>query len=324
METIELLQILDNVLDGFDNKSNLKYHLLKEQIENKILIIKNFICYGFPVLNYTNQEQLEILYCLKFAGKIADIDNMINNIIINIYESSGYQLLLTNIPTKAETQTIVNEDTGDTGDTIKHIEPVNSERVYDTLEVYVGEDNIESVFQVSNDTYLAKFQLDNDALQLANLINNKMIENNIISAKYIVQIANCKDSMYMDEGMVYVESDCEKYEKEFKDIEMSNLLNETEPYKLNDYEYNYIEPLTPSKSIENIESLEKPVEYIIDDIDDIDDTSGINANNGVHTIVNDDPKWQVYKHKSLFSVLINNIVGSISNKIYAISRYFRK
>ena len=37
--------------------------------------------YGFPVLNYTNQEQLEILYCLKFAGKIADIDNMINNII---------------------------------------------------------------------------------------------------------------------------------------------------------------------------------------------------------------------------------------------------
>ena len=98
METIEILQLLDNVLDGFDNKSNLKYHLLKEQIENKILIIKNFICYGFPVLNYTHQEQLEILYCLKFAGKIADIDTMIDNILNNIYESSGYQLLLTNIP----------------------------------------------------------------------------------------------------------------------------------------------------------------------------------------------------------------------------------
>lgn len=335
METIELLQLLDNVLDGFDNKSNLKYHLLKEQIENKILIIKNFMYYGFPVLNYTHQEQLDILYCLRFAGKIADIDNMINNILNNIYESSGYQLLLTNIPTKAETQTIGDEDIVDTVDTIYTIEPINSERVYDTLEFYSGKDNIESVLQISDDTYVAKFQLDSDAIKIAKIIDNNMISNNIIGAKYIVQIANFKDSMYMDDSMICVESDCDKYENEFKNefknIEPFNLLTKTEPYKIDEYEYeyeyNYIEPLTPSKSIENIESLEKPVEYNINDIDDIDDTSDINANNevrGAKAIDTEASTWQVYERKSLLGVLFNNIVGSISNKIYAISRYFQK
>ena len=130
MEVIELLQVLDNVLDGFDNKSNIKYQLLKEQIENKISIIKHFIYYGFPVLNYTNQEQLDILYCLKFAGKIADIDNMINDIVKNIYESSGYQVLLSNIPT------IVSDIFSEDNTT------VNAERMYDTLEVYPSGQNI--------------------------------------------------------------------------------------------------------------------------------------------------------------------------------------
>ena len=192
MEVIELLQVLDNVLDGFDNKSNIKYQLLKEQIENKISIIKHFIYYGFPVLNYTNQEQLDILYCLKFAGKIADIDNMINDILKNIYESSGYQVLLSNIPTIVSN--IFSEDNT----------TVNAERMYDTLEVYVGEDNIESVFQVSADTYLAKFQLDSEAKRIVNLIDNKMIGNNIIVVQYMAQILNFNDSIYMDGSMIYV------------------------------------------------------------------------------------------------------------------------
>lgn len=307
MEIIELLQVLDNVLDGFDNKSNIKYHLLKEQIENKISIIKHFIYYGFPVLNYTNQEQLDILYYLKFAGKIADIDNMINDILKNIYESSGYQVLLSNIPT------IVSDIlSGD--NTI-----VTAERMYDTLEVYVGEDNIESVFQVSSNTYLAKFQLDSEAKQIVNLIDNKMIGNNIILVQYMAQIENFKDSIYMDESMIYVESDCEKYEKEFKDIELLNLLDETEietEPKLND-EYKYIEPLTPSKSIENIKSIEKPVEYIIDDIDETSDIEVSKGAQGASVPLVDDG-WKVYEKKSLIGTLFNNI----SNKFYTISRYF--
>ena len=316
METIELLQILDNVLDEFDNKSNLKYHLLKEQIENKILIIKNLICYGFPVLNYTHQEQLEILYCLKFAGKIADIDNMIDNILNNIYESSGYQLLLTNIPTNAETRSIkdtvdtVDAEDANAKDSIGITEPVNAERMYDTLEVYIGEDNIESVFRVSSDIYLAKFQLDSDAVQIANLINNKMIENNIINVKYIAQIANFKDSMYIDDSIMYVETECDKYEKEFKDIEILDLL--TEP-KSND-EYKYIEPIISSNSIENIESLDKPVEYKIDDIN-------INKDVREASVARDDT-FVVYERKSLIGVLFTNIVGSISNKFNTIYRYF--
>ena len=318
MEVIELLQVLDNVLDGFDNKSNIKYHLLKEQIENKISIIKHFIYYGFPVLNYTNQEQLDILYCLKFAGKIADIDNIINDILKNIYESSGYQVLLSNIPT------IVSDILS--GDNIT----VTAERMYDTLEVYVGEDNIESVFQVSSNIYLAKFQLDSEAKQIVNLIDNKMIGNNIILVQYMAQIENFKDSTYMDESMIYVESDCEKYEKEFKDIELLNLLavteTETEP-KLND-DYKYIEPLTPSKSIENIESIEKPVEYIIDDIDETSDIEVSKGFKGVEAPLAESPLaealvddgFKVYEHKSLLATLFNNI----SNKFYNISKYFRK
>ena len=313
METIEILQLLDNVLDGFDNKSNLKYHLLKEQIENKILIIKNFIWYGFPVLNYTHQEQLDILYCLKFAGKIADIDNMIDNILNNIYESSGYQLLLTNIPTNAETRSIEDTvDAEDSKDSIGITEPVNAERICDTLEVYVGEHNIESIFQVSSDIYLAKLQLDDDAKHIASSLDNKMIETNIIGAKYITQIANFKDSMYMDDSIIYVETDCDKYEKEFKDIEILDLL--TEP-KSND-EYKYIEPVMSSNPIENIESLDKPVEYKIDDIN-------INKEVREASVARDDG-FVVYERKSLISVIFNNIVGSISNKFYAISRYFRK
>ena len=309
MEVIELLQVLDNVLDGFDNKSNIKYQLLKEQIENKISIIKHFIYYGFPVLNYTNQEQLDILYCLKFAGKIADIDNMINDILKNIYESSGYQVLLSNIPTIVSN--IFSEDNT----------TVNAERMYDTLEVYVGEDNIESVFQVSSDTYLAKFQLDSEAKRIVNLIDNKMIGNNIIVVQYMAQILNFNDSIYMDGSMIYVESDCEKYEKEFKDIELLNVLaeteikTETEP-KLND-DYKYIEPLTPSKSIENIKSIEKPVEYIIDDIDDTSDIEVSKGVKGAEAPLADDG-WKVYEKKSLIGTLFNNI----SNKFYTISRYF--
>ena len=313
MEIIELLQVLDNVLDGFDNKSNIKYHLLKEQIENKISIIKHFIYYGFPVLNYTNQEQLDILYCLKFAGKIADIDNMINDILKNIYESSGYQVLLSNIPT------IVSDILSGDNTT------VTAERMYDTLEVYVGEDNIESVFQVSSNIYLAKFQLDSEAKQIVNLIDNKMIGNNIILVQYMAQIENFKDSIYMDESMIYVESDCEKYEKEFKDIELLNLLDETEietetetetEPKLND-EYKYIEPLTPSKSIENIKSIEKTVEYIIDDIDETSDIEVSKGAQGASVPLVDDG-WKVYEKKSLIGTLFNNI----SNKFYTISRYF--
>ena len=307
MEVIELLQVLDNVLDGFDNKSNIKYHLLKEQIENKISIIKQFIYYGFPVLNYTNQEQLDILYYLKFAGKIADIDNMINDILKNIYESSGDQVLLSNIPT------IVSDILSGDNTT------VTAERMYDTLEVYVGEDNIESVFQVSSNTYLAKFQLDSEAKQIVNLIDNKMIGNNIILVQYMAQIENFKDSTYMDESMIYVESDCEKYEKEFKDIELLNLLDETEietEPKLND-EYKYIEPLTPSKSIENIKSIEKPVEYIIDDIDETSDIEVSKGAQGASVPLVDDG-WKVYEKKSLIGTLFNNI----SNKFYTISRYF--
>ena len=348
MEVIELLQVLDNVLDGFDNKSNIKYHLLKEQIENKISIIKHFIYYGFPVLNYTNQEQLDILYYLKFAGKIADIDNMINDIIKNIYESSGYQVLLKNIPTKAKLQTTVDNSSTSNLDTIEY---VNAERIYDTIELYVGEDNIESVFQVSSDTYLAKFQLDSEAKRIVNLIDNKMIENNFILVQYMAQIENFKDSIYMDESMIYVETDCEKYEKEFKDIELLNFVdllecNNTQnidnidiyPEPKNNYTYIGTPDSVYASSLEQILipiiDLNKPVKYKIDDIDE--DSSflekprqNIDINKGARgaeALVAEAPLaddgWQVYENKSLIGVLFTNIVGSISNKFYTISRYF--
>ena len=377
MEVIELLQVLDNVLDVFDNKSNIKYHLLKEQIENKISIIKHFIYYGFPVLNYTNQEQLDILYYLKFAGKIADIDNMINDIIKNIYESSGYQVLLKNIPTKAKLQTTVDNSSTSNLDTI---EDVNAERMYDTLEIYVGEDNIESVFQVSSDTYLAKFQLDSEAKRIVNLIDNKMIENNFILVQYMAQIENFKDSIYMDESMIYVESDCEKYEKEFKDIEFKdiellNLLDcentqnidniDTYPEPKNDYTYIGTPESIYTSLLEQIPipiiDLNKPIKYNIDDIDEdnsflekprqssflekahqssflekphqssflekprqnIDINKGFKgASAPLAEAPLADDGWQVYEKKSLIGVLFNNIVGSISNKFYTISRYF--
>ena len=161
--------------------------------------------------------------------------------------------------------------------------------------------------------------MDSEAKQIVNLIDNKMIGNNIILVQYMAQIENFKDSIYMDESMIYVESDCEKYEKEFKDIELLNLLDETETEtepKLND-EYKYIEPLTSSKSIENIKSIEKPVEYIIDDIDETSDIEVSKGAQGAEAPLVDDA-WKVYEKKSLIGTLFNNI----SNKFYTISRYF--
>ena len=59
METIEILQLLDNVLDGFDNKSNLKYHLLKEQIENKILMKGKYVVVGVANIDiYTGKTNI--------------------------------------------------------------------------------------------------------------------------------------------------------------------------------------------------------------------------------------------------------------------------
>jgi hypothetical protein len=311
METIELLQILDDTLDFFENRSASKYKLLKEEIEHKISILKNFIYFEFPVLNYSNKEQLDIFYYLKYNSSINDVNNMIDNIIYNIYESSGYQLLLSNIPT--------------TSFTIKgeKIDVVTPETVNDTLELFVGEDNIESVFQVSSNIYIVKFQLDNDAKLISKLINNNMIENNIIEAKYIVQIENFKDSTYMDESMIFIESESDKYEKEFKyiefkdidikDMEMSNIINNENQNENQNETSNF------NSSSEQIpipsSFLEKPRQ----NIEINKGFKGAEAPLAEAPLV--DNGWDVYERKSLIGTLFNNIVNSISNTF---SKYFSK
>jgi len=100
-------------------------------------------------------------------------------IIFEIFRYSGYNILLSNIPTLAEP--IIQNVSSLGGNLIA----VNSEVIFDTVEYYIGLDTVDNVFQVSEYSYLVKIKDLDNCTKLCDLINQMEINNNIIKVEYL-------------------------------------------------------------------------------------------------------------------------------------------
>ena len=180
--------------------------IIKDKILKKIELIKVLSNNNIDVLNYNNEKIENLLNILQsINNKLMSVkknhiklntqlNNILGSVIHNAYISSGYHVLLSNIPSLAKYR--INNK----------INLVDSETIYDTIIHYIGnEANNQSnnepgdgsgnigflkVIQIDTDKYLAKFRNINDAKLLCNLINKMMIETNIINSVLLEKIDN--------------------------------------------------------------------------------------------------------------------------------------
>ena len=158
---------------------------IKDKVCKKIEIIKVLSNSNIDILNYNNEKREQLFNILnsinyklmsvqKKQNKLTSKLNTILGIIIhNAYISTGYQVLLSNIP-KIAKQVIDNK-----------INNIDDESIFDTIEYYIGNNTVLSIIQIDTDKYLAKFKDINDAEKLCNLIHNMLIETNIIRVEML-------------------------------------------------------------------------------------------------------------------------------------------
>ena len=158
---------------------------IKDKVCKKIEIIKVLSNSNIDILNYNNEKREQLFNILnsinyklmsvqKKQNKLTSKLNTILGIIIhNAYISTGYQVLLSNIP-KIAKQLIDNK-----------INNIDDESIFDTIEYYIGNNTVLSIIQIDTDKYLAKFKDINDAEKLCNLIHNMLIEKNIIRVEML-------------------------------------------------------------------------------------------------------------------------------------------
>jgi hypothetical protein len=107
-----------------------------------------------------------------------NLDKLLGDIIHNIYINSGFQLLLSNFPNEGETQN---------GKTVS----IDTDVIIDTLEEFIGEDNIIQIFYLPYNKYLCKVRKNDDARYIQYRLNNMIINDKQIIIDYIdPQISN--------------------------------------------------------------------------------------------------------------------------------------
>jgi hypothetical protein len=183
----DLLTIVDDItLISINN--NL---FIKDKIVKKIDLIKQLSTTTIDILNYnTHKKEGLFKYLNTITQKLSttkknynQLNNKLNiilgNIIHNAYLTSGYQVLLSNIPERADQ--LYNKTTID----------IDAESIYDTIEVYTGSDTVLSVIKINNNTYLAKLKDINDARYVCSIIHNMQIEKNIIKVEMLENLEHC-------------------------------------------------------------------------------------------------------------------------------------
>jgi len=180
-ENCEKLNIL---IEKFNNAIDINTFLIKEKIKNKLEIIKQLRIFGFSMLNYDKETSKNIID--KWA-KIDESNNIVlyndninkilGSIIHNIYEHSGYQVLISNVP---EYGIVKNTNA---------YEKIDSTVIYDTITQFDSDSNTDTkvlnVFQMSQASYLIKFNDNNFAKYICKLLNYMLIDKNIIKVDYI-------------------------------------------------------------------------------------------------------------------------------------------
>ena len=170
---------LDILLEKFSNHIDLNIFLIKEKIKNKLEIIKHLRTFGFSILNYdkdTGKGIIDKLNKINENDNIAiyndNLNKILGGIIHNIYEHSEYQILMSNVPEYGVVKTTNIYD------------KITCNIIYDTIIHYGGNCNVLDIFQTSRSSYLIKFEDNNDAKYISNLLDKTLIDKNVIKVDY--------------------------------------------------------------------------------------------------------------------------------------------
>ena len=164
---------------------------IKNKVKKKIELIKKISKNDIDILNYNNKKKEGLFnYLNSLTTKFTTVKknyNQLNNklntilceIIHNAYLTSGYQVLISNMPELASQ--VYNNN----------IVIVDEEAIYDTIELYVGKNTVLSIIKIDTNTYLAKLKDINDARYLCSIIHKMQVETNIIIVEMLENFENC-------------------------------------------------------------------------------------------------------------------------------------
>jgi len=193
MEECKLLDVeLLTLIKNFKNTIALNNIMIKDKIIRKLDMISMMRFYGFPLMNFPIATGNKIIDELRRIDRLGDIikytiatnntNKLLGNILHNSYQASGYNLILSNIPITGVTAL---------GNTIL----IDSEAIYDTLSQYVAKKSILSICQISGDTYLVKIDTDDNAREICELLNGKILEGNVIKVEFIDSFAHVNNNV---------------------------------------------------------------------------------------------------------------------------------
>ena len=189
---------LITLVNSFRNTIALNNLLIKEKILRKLDMIHTMRWYGFPLMNFPESKCNNIIQELQRIDKMGDIvkysqatnnsdtNKLLGDILHNAYQASGYDIILSNAPIHGTTIS---------GDFIQ----LDSEAIYDTLSQYAPVGSVQSVMQIAGEAYLIKMNSKENARELCNLLNKKLMGGRIIKVEYIeplqLQITNQIDTI---------------------------------------------------------------------------------------------------------------------------------
>lgn len=234
--------------------------VMKDKIFKKIEIIKqlshthkinnsNCNILNYDILNYDKNDKEKLFNILKTLNyKVMNcklshkqnkltskLNNILGDILHNAYVSTGYQVLISNIPDIA---ILLNNNT---------IIKVNKDVVNDTIIHYMGEDLDIDIIQIQLDNnytkYLVKFKKIENAKRLCRLLDSMKIEKNIIRVEMLENTKSFLDNYYLDE----------KIEKICKSIKINKDTPDTPPTPSTPETLNI--PSTPDTSSSRSQSL---------------------------------------------------------------------
>lgn len=235
----ELLSIFDDITMISIN-NNL---FIKNKVKKKIELIKRISKNDIDILNYNNKKKEGLFHYLnsltiKFTtvkknyNKLNNkLNTILGEIIHNAYLTSGYQVLISNIP-ELGIQLYNNNN----------IVIVDEEAIYDTINYYIKTINgVLSVVKIDTNTYLAKLKDINDARYLCSIIHKMQIETNIIRVEMLENLENC----FNDEQITLEKNN----NSDSNSSNNSDTISDIDNIDISDYGYNTINIKNKSKTL---------------------------------------------------------------------------
>ena len=198
---------INNLISIFDNITMISISnnlFIKNKVNKKIDLIKRLSNTDIDILNYNNKKKEGLFnYLNSINTKFTTIKknyNHLNNklnsilgeIIHNAYLTSGYQILISNMPELASQSSQESQESQESQASLyNNIIIVDEEAIYDTIEMYVGKNTVLSIIKIDTNTYLAKLKDINDARYLCSIIHKMQVETNIIRVEMLENLENC-------------------------------------------------------------------------------------------------------------------------------------